>query len=47
MAILHSGEYRLNTDGNYRKRKEECDIIKEIIGHNDICNMSINEFMLY
>jgi len=46
MAILHSGEYRLNTDGNYRKRKEECDKIKEIIGHNDICNMSNNDFAL-
>ena len=46
IAIIHSGEYRLNTDGNYKKRKEECDIIKEIIGHNDICNMSDNEFIL-
>ncbi|MDG1142899.1 MAG: galactokinase [Hellea sp.] len=46
MAIIHSGEYRLNTDGNFKKRKEECDIIKEIIGHNDICSMSDNEFIL-
>ena len=37
MAVIHSGQYRRNADGNYKARKEECDAVKWAIGHDDIC----------
>ncbi len=43
MAVIHSGQYRLNSDGHYKARKEECDAIKAAIGHNDICLMTQSE----
>lgn len=44
MAVIHSGQYRLNSDGHYKARKEECDAIKAHIGHDDICLMNDAEF---
>lgn len=44
MAVIHSGQYRRNADGNYKARKEECDAVKAALGHGDICNISDEEF---
>ena len=44
MAVIHSGQYRRNADGHYKVRKEECDIIKVKLGHNDICLMSDEDY---
>lgn len=45
MAVLHSGQYRRNADGNYKARKEECDAIKAALGHDDICLISDADFL--
>lgn len=39
-AVIHSGIHRKLSDGRYKIRKEECDAIKRIIGHDDICLIS-------
>ncbi len=44
MAVIHSGQYRLNSDGHYKARKEECDVIKAHLGHDDICLITEDEF---
>jgi len=41
MAILHSGHYRQLNEGRYKERKEECDLIKEVMGREDICRASV------
>lgn len=45
MAVLHSGQYRRNADGNYKARKEECDAVKAALGHDDICLISDADFL--
>jgi len=44
MAVIHSGQFRELTEGRYKIRKEECDIIKEFLGRDDICLISNPEF---
>lgn len=39
-VVIHSGQYRRLSEGRYKERKEECDIIKTRLGHNDICLIS-------
>lgn len=41
MAVIHSGHYRQLSEGRYKVRKEECDLIKEALQRNDICRASI------
>lgn len=40
MAVIHSGVYRRLSEGRYKLRKEECDVIKTHLGRNDICRIS-------
>ncbi len=40
MAVIHSGVYRELSEGRYKERKEECDIVKTRLGHDDICLIS-------
>lgn len=40
MAVLHTGQYRRNADGNYKARKEECDLVKAALGRDNICSMT-------
>jgi len=44
MAVIHSGQYRQLNEGRYKERKEECDVIKAALGHNNICQISDSEF---
>jgi len=44
MAVVHSGKYRLLNEGRYKERKEECDVIKEALGREDICRLTDKEF---
>jgi len=44
MAVIHSGQYRQLNEGRYKERKEECDLIKAALGHNNICRISDAEF---
>jgi len=44
MAVIHSGVYRELSEGRYKERKEECDIVKAQLGHDDICLISDAEF---
>jgi len=44
MAVIHSGVFRRLTEGRYKERKEECDVVKARLGHNDICLISEAEF---
>jgi len=40
MAVIHSGKYRLLNEGRYKERKEECDVVKEALGREDICRIT-------
>lgn len=40
MAVIHSGVFRQLNEGRYKIRKEECDVLKAAIGHDDLCLMS-------
>jgi len=44
MAVIHSGQFRALSEGRYKTRKEECDIIKTQLGRTDICKISDAEF---
>ncbi len=44
MAVIHSGIYRQLSEGRYKVRKEECDIIKKRLGRQDICRMTDTEY---
>ncbi len=44
MAVIHSGKYRLLNEGRYKERKEECDVVKESLGRDDICQISDKDF---
>ena len=44
MAVIHSGQFRQLNEGRYKERKEECDAIKRVIGHDNICQISDSEF---
>lgn len=44
MAVIHSGVFRQLNEGRYKIRKEECDAIKAVLGHDDLCLMSNDEF---
>lgn len=44
MAVIHSGQFRELSEGRYKIRKEECDIVKTFLGRDDICLMSDAEF---
>ena len=44
MAVIHSGQYRGLSEGRYKIRKEECDVIKAHLGRNDICQISDADF---
>lgn len=44
MAVIHSGQFRQLNEGRYKERKEECDIVKSALGHNNICQISDAEF---
>lgn len=37
MAVIHSGKYRLLNEGRYKERKEECDVVKDVLERDDIC----------
>jgi galactokinase len=43
MAVIHSGHYRLLSEGRYKIRKEECDLAKEILGRTDLCRLTADE----
>jgi galactokinase len=43
MAVIHSGHFRQLSEGRYKERKEECDLVKETLGHEDICLISDHE----
>lgn len=40
MAVIHSGQFRQLSEGRYKARKEECDVVKTHLGRNDICKIS-------
>jgi len=44
MAVIHSGQFRKLNEGRYKQRKEECDAVKETLGHDNICQISDIEF---
>ena len=44
MAVVHSGQFRQLSEGRYKIRKEECDVIKDFLGRDDICRMSDTEY---
>ncbi len=44
MAVIHSGQFRQLNEGRYKERKEECDAIKDALGHHNICQISDAEF---
>lgn len=44
MAVIHSGVFRQLNEGRYKERKEECDAVKAVLGHENICQMSEAEF---
>lgn len=44
MAVIHSGVFRQLNEGRYKIRKEECDVLKAALGHDDLCLMSDAEF---
>lgn len=44
MAVIHSGVFRQLNEGRYKVRKEECDAVKAVLGHDDLCLMSDLEF---
>ena len=44
MAVIHSGQFRQLNEGRYKERKEECDQIKAELGHENICQISDDEF---
>lgn len=44
MAVIHSGQFRQLSEGRYKTRKEECDVIKEQLGRDDICRISDAEY---
>ena len=44
MAVIHSGQYRQLNEGRYKERKEECDAVKAVLGHENICQISDVEF---
>lgn len=37
MVIIHSGHYRQLKESRYKERKEECDLVKDALGRQDIC----------
>jgi len=44
MAVIHSGQFRQLNEGRYKERKEECDAVKAVLGHEDICQITDAEF---
>lgn len=44
MAVVHSGQFRQLSEGRYKVRKEECDVIKDFLGRDDICLISETEY---
>ena len=44
MAVIHSGVVRQLNEGRYKERKEECDQVKAVLGHDNICQISDAEF---
>lgn len=40
MAVVHSGVFRKLSEGRYKIRKEECDVVKAAAGREDICLLS-------
>lgn len=44
MVVIHSGQFRRLSEGRYKERKEECDAVKAVLGHNNICQISDDEF---
>lgn len=44
MAVIHSGQFRQLNEGRYKERKEECDAVKAVLGHDNICQISETEF---
>ena len=44
MAVIHSGKYRLLNEGRYKERKEECDVVKDVLERDDICLIDDMEF---
>ena len=44
MAVIHSGQFRQLNEGRYKERKEECDAVKAVLGHDNICQISDAEF---
>ena len=45
MAVVHSGQFRQLSEGRYKIRKEECDIIKKFLGRDDICRITDAEYV--
>lgn len=45
MAVVHSGIYRQLNEGRYAERKEECDLIKARLGHENICLATDEELL--
>ncbi|WP_371395364.1 galactokinase [Fretibacter rubidus] len=43
MAVIHSGHFRKLSEGRYKTRKEECDVIKQALGRDDICLLTDKE----
>ena len=46
MAVIHSGVYRQLNEGRYKERKEECDRVKNKLSHDNICQISDEDFNL-
>lgn len=44
MAVIHSGQFRQLSEGRYKIRKEECDVIKAFLGRDDICLISDTDY---
>ncbi len=44
MAVVHSGQFRQLSEGRYKIRKEECDVIKKFLERDDICRITDVEY---
>ena len=43
IAVIHSSIFRELSEGRYKTRKEECDVVKTFLGRKDICRIENND----
>ena len=43
-AVIHSGQFRRLNEGRYKIRSEECGHVKAALGHDNLCQITDDEF---